>query len=228
MSCASRTRSCSNSWSNLFVAAIAALFLGALWTVLGLWGALFGLVKIDWFQDLFAQPCSPGGSAGPPRPWARGSGRRMRESSRCCCAAHHPALAHHGAAAPPPVAVLFLGSLVFTGLSPLPEQEYASGLVLGWLALHVLFLNAAFQDGQRACAAVACAPCGCWRLRRRRSLPGVGAIAVYGLGLRIEQHGLSPLRFGAPCSPASHCASASATRCPSCDAGEAGCTRFPR
>src|SRR5688572_11267839 len=46
----------SNAWGNLFVTALAGVFLGALWAVLGLWGALFRLVGIEWFSDLFRQP----------------------------------------------------------------------------------------------------------------------------------------------------------------------------
>lgn len=65
--------------------------------------------------------------------------------------------------------------------------------MLGWLALHGLFLNAALQDGSEppptARALRVLASAGVF------TLPAYGAIAVYGLGLRIAQHGLTPTRF---------------------------------
>src|SRR5262249_4595811 len=42
-----------HSWNNFFVGLVAALFAGVLWALLGLWGALFKLVGIDLFADLF-------------------------------------------------------------------------------------------------------------------------------------------------------------------------------
>jgi hypothetical protein len=180
------------AWSNAGAAAVGGLLLGALWTVLGLWAALFGLVKITLFSNLFAKPVFAWSVSGA----ALAAGVRIgRENARVIEALRHVSLlAHHLLLSLVSfVAVLFLVTLAFTGLGPLWEQEYASGLVLGWLALHGLFLNAALQDGSEpppaARALRVLAKAGVL------TLPVFGAIAVYGLGLRIAQHGLTPTRF---------------------------------
>ncbi len=42
-----------HSWNNFFIGLVAALFTGAFWAVLGVWGALFNLIDIAFFADLF-------------------------------------------------------------------------------------------------------------------------------------------------------------------------------
>jgi len=181
-----------NAASNGLVAAVAATFVGALWVVLGLWAALFGLVKIALFQDLFTTPAFAWVVTGSAAALGISIGRENVRATELL--RRVTPLTQH--VLPPLVsfvAVLFLGSLAFTGLDPLWQQPYASGLVLGWMALHGLLLNAAFADGSgpppasRALRALVSAGV--------LTLPAYGAIAVYGLGLRIGQRGLSPLRF---------------------------------
>ena len=45
-----------DAWRNVLGLAEAALFTGLLWLILGLWQALFHMLGIDFFQDLFAKP----------------------------------------------------------------------------------------------------------------------------------------------------------------------------
>ncbi len=47
---------CRHAWRNVIGLAEAALFTGLLWLILGLWQALFHMLGIDFFTDLFAEP----------------------------------------------------------------------------------------------------------------------------------------------------------------------------
>lgn len=91
------------------------------------------------------------------------------------------------------VALVFLASLPFTGLDSLWSTNHASQLLLTWVALTVLFLNAVYQDGSGS----ASLPKPLERLVEASLLAitvFVG-IAVYGISLRITQHGLTPTRM---------------------------------
>ncbi len=47
---------CNHAWRNAIGLGEATLFTGLLWLILGLWQALFQMLGIDFFQDLFAEP----------------------------------------------------------------------------------------------------------------------------------------------------------------------------
>ncbi|MBW2445455.1 MAG: DUF4153 domain-containing protein, partial [Deltaproteobacteria bacterium] len=83
--------------------------------------------------------------------------------------------------------------LPFTGLGGLWDTNHASQLLLTWVALTILFLNAVYQDGVGDDLPPR------WV---RRGVEGAllamavyVAIAAYGLSLRIGQYGLTPERF---------------------------------
>jgi hypothetical protein len=181
-----------HSWNNFFIGAVALAFVGALWAVLQLWAALFDLVKIDFFSDLFSERLFVYGVTGA----AVGLGVTIgRESERVIETLRRVTLLAFRMLLPLVsfVSLLFLTTLGVTGLGPLWERERASAIVLAWLGIHGLFLNACWQDGTAdppsprplrwlVEAGVLC-------------LPAYAGIALYGLGMRIAQHGLTPLRL---------------------------------
>ena len=95
----------------------------------------------------------------------------------------------------PPVALIalaFLVSACFQGLGPLWETDHASMILLAWAVLMILLLNAVYQDGSDP------TPFSKPIIRLIEvafvALPLFGVFALYGLSLRIEQHGLTVVR----------------------------------
>ncbi|NNL67009.1 MAG: DUF4153 domain-containing protein [Myxococcales bacterium] len=180
-----------HGWNNFFIALVGQLFVSALWLVLLLWGALFDLVGIDFFEDLFSEePFVYGVTGG-----AAGFGIALgRESERVIATLRGITLAVFRGLLPLVsfVALIFLATLPFTGLDVLWSTNHASQLLLTWVALTVLFLNAVYQDGSGRDPLPAL-------LRRLVEAAFLAmtvyvAIAVYGLALRIGQYGLTPRR----------------------------------
>ncbi len=100
-----------------------------------------------------------------------------------------------------PIALLLIGgflcSLPFTGLTLLWSTKHATAILLSACAALIIFINAAFQNGQianevpsflRVCARAACL----------LLIPTV-AIAVYALSLRVGDHGWTTDRIIAAC-----------------------------
>jgi len=181
-----------HSWNNFFVALVGLLFLGSLWAVLALWAALFDLVNIEFFSDLFSEElfiyAVTGGAAG----FGIAVGR---DSQRVIGTLRGITLAVFRTLLPLTcfVALLFIATLPFTGLAPLWETGHASPILLSWIALTVLFLNAVYQDGSGAPPY----PRALVRLIEAALLSMVlyAAISLYGTSLRIVQYGLTPPRF---------------------------------
>jgi hypothetical protein len=183
-----------HSWNNFFVALVGALFTGALWAVLLLWGALFKLIGIEFFADVFAENLFVFPVTGA----AVGFGLALgRESQRVVATLRGITLRVFAGLIPLVcfVALLFLATLPVTGLGPLWETDHASHLLLTWVAVTVLFFNAVYQEGCRA------EPLP--RLARRLveaglvAMVGFLSISAWGLWLRIDQYGLTPPRIWA-------------------------------
>ena len=135
-----------HGWNNFFVALVGGLFVGALWTVLLMWAELFQLIGIELFEDLFTDELF----AWPVTGAAAGFGIALgRESDRVVSTLRSITLAVFRGLLPLVcgVAVVFLGTLPFTGLETLWDTNHASQLLLSWVAVTVLFLNAVYQDG---------------------------------------------------------------------------------
>jgi uncharacterized protein DUF4153 len=180
-----------HSWNNLFVGLVAALFTGAFWAVLGVWAALFRLIGISFFADLFTS-----------RPFAYlgtfivfGYGLALgRESEGVISTLRRITLMIAQALLPllGLIALLFLAALPFTGLEPLWSTGRATPLVLALLAFLTLFLNGVFEEGRE--------PPAYPRLVVRGIelavllMPAYAAIALYGTLLRVTQYGLTPDR----------------------------------
>jgi len=179
-----------DAWRNILVLAEAGLFTGLFWLLLGLWQALFGMLKIEFFSHLF-------GSTGFIYPVTTatfgialhliGSIDRLTSVvleqllnvlkwlaivAGCLLTLFTVALAFS------------LPGLVFTG-------EHAIGAVwLLWLvAVIVLLLNAAFRDGSVD------RPYPRWiGVALRGMVPltvVISATAVYSLGVRTQHYGIT-------------------------------------
>jgi hypothetical protein len=181
-----------HAWQNALTLALAWLFVGICWLVLWLWGALFALVKLEFFRALFRQSAfvylATGSMFGLGLLIGRTQQRAvqvMRQILFAICTGLLPLLAF--------VAVLFALSLPFTGLQPLWETRAAAKILIALVAALVLFVNAVYQDGS------ATAPYPQW-LRRLidaglLSLSLYALLALYALWLRIDQYGWSAERF---------------------------------
>ena len=181
-----------HSWNNFFVALVGVVFVVALWAVLLMWGELFELIGIDFFSGFFSEKAF----AWPVSGAAVGFGIALgRESERVVSTLRGIALAVFRGLLPLvcAVAIVFVASLPFTGLETLWETNHASQLLLTWVGLTVLFLNAVYQDGQAA------SPVPGWVRRIVEVgllvMSGFVGISAYGLHLRIDQYGLTPSRM---------------------------------
>jgi len=181
-----------HGWNNFFVALVGGLFVNALWAVLLLWAALFELVGIDFFKEFFREPAF----VWPVTAAAAGFGIALgRESERVVSTLRKVTLALFRGLLPLVafVALIFLAALPFTGLDALWSTNHASQLLLTWVALTVLFLNAVYQDGSGEET-----PSRPVRWLVEAALLAMTAyvvISVHGISLRIEQYGLTPRRF---------------------------------
>lgn len=181
-----------HSWNNFFIALVGLLFVGSLWTVLLLWARLFELVGIAFFDDLFSEEIFIFTLTGA----AAGYGVALgRESERVVGTLRTLTLTVFRSLLPLTsfVALLFLATLPFTGLEPLWDTRHASEILLFWLALTILFLNAVYQGGTGEPPR----PVALRRLIEAGliAMTAYAAISAYGIGLRTLQYGLTPGRF---------------------------------
>jgi hypothetical protein len=102
------------------------------------------------------------------------------------------------------ITVGFLAALPFTGLVALRAAGSSSGVMLAVCAALIILLNATYQEGEHDGQP----PMALKWLARVAALALVPlvAVAVYGLALRIGQHGLTPKRiYFAACLVAAAC-----------------------
>jgi hypothetical protein len=180
------------AWKLFIQATFSALFVGVLWLMLNLGSALFMLVKLDFLKTLLGHA------------W-------FNVPVLCfafACAMHitdvRPAIVRGIRTLLLvlmswllPVTVLLLGGflamLPFTGLASLWKTGHATAALLGADAMLVVFINAAYQNGE-----VQDGVAGVVRVAARIAavlmLP-VTLIAVYALGLRVGAYGWSSDRI---------------------------------
>ncbi|MBD9367788.1 DUF4153 domain-containing protein [Xanthomonas sp. XNM01] len=175
-----------HAWQNALTLALALLFTGICWAVLGLWGKLFELVQVTFFRDLFRGEAfvhlATGTMAGLGILIGRTQQRPVQVARQILFAIFKgllPLLAF--------IALLFAISLPFTGLDSLWSTRSAATLLVAVIALLVLFVNAVYQDGEGP------RPYPAW-LRRvveagLLALPAYGLLALYAMWLRIDQYG---------------------------------------
>ena len=173
------------SWRNFLVFGLSWTLTVGVALVLALWGALFAVIGIDFFQELFR------------RDWflfpvlavAFGLGvfifrrlTRVIDGVTSLLEGLMRLLLPLTAA----VAAIFLAALPFTGLAPLWETGNGTALLMALNAITLFTVNAVYQADRHApyplfvhrplyvCVAL---------------LPVVSALSVYGLSLRVVQYG---------------------------------------
>jgi hypothetical protein len=181
-----------NSWRNALTLMFLGLFLLVFWLLLWLWAMLFAVLNIEFFKTLFSEPVFIYPVTGLVVGWGLGL-IRARESLvatvRRLCEALTRALLPLLSL----ILILFLAVLPFKGITLLWETGRAAWLML-WLAgILLYFTNAAMADEERPFAA------SIW-LRRLLTLtlvllPVTVVLALWALGVRIDQYGLSLARL---------------------------------
>ena len=181
-----------NAWTNALTVVVAIGFLIVNWIVLGLWAALFKIIKIDVFADLFAEPWFflPFSGA------MLGLGAALaheREQITQALLKLVTTLFRFLAPLLASAVLLFLLALPFTGLEALWDTRIASRLLLVAIFLFILFENAVIQtdEGQDTF----------WKpaefvvIAANIAMPLLAALAVRAIFLRVDQYGWTPLRL---------------------------------
>ncbi len=176
------------AWKLAIQLAFSALFVGALWLVLSLGAELFMLVQLDFLKMLLREA------------WFNIPVIAFAFAFSCAMYITdvRPAIVRGIRTLVLvllswilPIATLIVGgfllSLAGTGLQALWATRHATSVLLGALAVLVLLINAAFQNGE-AGLGVARAIRVSARIAALLLLPMV-AIAVYSLGLRVNDYG---------------------------------------
>jgi len=180
-----------HSWRHFLTLGLSLLFALAVWAVLMLWAALFKVIQIDFFEDLFAKQWF----YYPTLSLAFGFGIiifRNQASVIDTITRIQQALMKFLLVILALVSVLFMLALPFTGLTPLWKTGHGRLLILCLQALMLFFLNAVYQaDADNR-------PYPLWLHRAIYAavalLPVYSLIACYGLMLRVEQYGWSVSR----------------------------------
>ena len=191
------------AWKDGVRLALAVLFVGALWLLLSLGGALFNLIGIKWVaktldETWFAIPATTTFFAlAIHLTDVRASlVQGVRSVALNLLSWLLPVMALIGTG--------FLAALPFTGLAPLWETKSAAAILLSAAAALIILLNAAYQEGESPDhPPVALRWAG--RVTGLIIAPLV-AIAAYGLVLRVGQYGLTPERiYGLACTVVATC-----------------------
>jgi len=179
------------SWRNFLTLGLSVLFTLAVWAVLMLWAALFKVIQIDFFDDLFAKQWF----YYPTLSLAFAFGIiifRNQAGVIDTITRIQQALMKFLLVILALVSVLFMLALPFTGLEPLWKTGHGSLLILCLQALMLFFLNAVYQADADS------RPYPLWLHRAIYAavalLPVYSLIACYGLMLRVEQYGWSVSR----------------------------------
>lgn len=177
-----------NSWRNFLVSVFAALFTLIFRLILLLWGELFLVIGIDFFDELFKKDwfIIPASTV------AFGVGVLLLRNLTRIIDGITPLLKDLIKLLLPLVialALIFLAALPFTGLDPLWDTGSGTARLLWLLALTLFFINAVYQDGRGA----APYPLPLHRLVYLGvcATPALSGLAFYGLLLRIQQYGWS-------------------------------------
>ncbi len=180
----------SDSWRNVLVAALSwALTLGV-FGIMVLWGELFRVIGIEFFTDLFTEDWF----LFPVLSVAAGFGIFIFRGLANVIAGITGLLQGLMWLLLPlvlTVTVLFLGALPFTGLQPLWDTGNGTALLMT-LNLFALFaLNAVYQRGDREPYPLQVHRLLCVGIAL---LPVISLLALYGLYLRVDQHGWTVAR----------------------------------
>lgn len=181
----------SHAWNNAIILQLIGLFLGIFWMLLLVWAALFNLLGIDFFEELFTERVFVYIASG----LVGGYGLILaRKHEDAVVTVRRIILALHKALMPllTLITLVFVVALPFTGLEKLWDTGFATSLLLTVIGLNVLFLSAVHADGDQP------APYTRWfrwiMVPGLLSLPVYAGLASYALYLRVDQYGWSEQR----------------------------------
>ncbi len=181
------------SWHVFLCITLASLFSLITFGVLMLWGALFEVINIGFFSELFA------------RPWIMWPAMMLafsyalilfRTQINAVGAVQRILRALFSILLPVLglVATLFVLFLPVTGVELIWTKGYGSSTILLFIAIVLFLFNAVFQDAQQP-------PYGALATRIVRAIPlallVLAGLAIYGVGLRVQQYGLTVDRLWA-------------------------------
>ncbi len=176
-----------SAWRNVLVGLLSAVVAIGVALLLTLWGALFRVVGIDFFAELFAKDWF----LFPVLSVAFGIGVyifRSLESVLGGIVALVEGLMRLLLPLGLAVVVIFLAALPFTGLAPLWETGNGTALLLWLNALALVFVNGVYQTGTTdpypRFVHMALTP-------GVALLPIISMLGMYGLHLRVAQYGWS-------------------------------------
>lgn len=181
------------AWRNALLVALGAVFAGVLWLLLGLWATLFTMIGIRFFGDVFTNPLFDF----PMTAVAFGIGLQLAGSvERLQLALREQLLTLLKWLGPLAALILALFSVALLVRSPALLAEDRRVIDATWLlwlvAVNVLLLNAAFQDGRIAAPYPARLAL---LIRCVVPLLVVAALmAIYALGVRVNHYGLTVSR----------------------------------
>ena len=181
------------SWHNFLCIALASLFALIFFGVLILWGKLFEVINIDFFTDLFLRSWFLFPSLVMAFAYAlilfRTQINAVGVMQRILRTLFSILFLVIGL-----VGVLFVAFLPITGVELIWMKGYGSDTILLFVGIALFLYNAVFQD-------VSEQPYGDLLTRVARFIPVVllilVALAMYGIALRVQQHGLSVQRIWA-------------------------------
>jgi hypothetical protein len=182
------------AWRNKLTLAEASVFVGVVWLLLGLWAALFGLLEIEFFSDLFFQPAF----VYPATAIAIGMALHLIGSvDRIVDVVLTQVLSLFKWLAP--LAGLIVVLFAFALVPELPrlfaaDERPLNALWLLWLvAVTILLINAAYQDGSAE------RPYGAKLSLAMRLVPPlltvIALTATYALYVRMSAYGVTLGRF---------------------------------
>lgn len=183
-----------HSWQHALTLALLGLFLGTFWLLLVLWGALFDIIGISFFEELFEEPIF----LYPASAFVGGWGLVLiREriglvaTVQSMCEVLIKALLPLAAL----IGILFLGALPFTGVANIWETGHAAVLMMSLAIVLLFFFNSVLSENPEH------PPYPAWMqglvVFGVFLLPLNSLLAAWALGLRIEQYGLTVDRLWA-------------------------------
>lgn len=181
-----------HSWGNFFIGATGLVYAWVFWTLMLLWGQLFKLIGINFFEKVFSSPRFT--TLVLPIVFAYGVISGL-EKARVIDTARGFVLTVFRFLLPLLclISLLFLSALPFQGLKLLWDTDHASSLLISLIVLLILFFNAVFEDGEKAPPYLT--PIR-WGVEATfAALPIFSSIIFYSLHLRIDQYGFTPNRF---------------------------------
>ncbi|TFW44448.1 DUF4153 domain-containing protein [Pseudomonas fluorescens] len=180
------------AWSSVFIVLYALILVAVFMLLLKLWGQLFLMLGIEFFEHHFWSKLFLCFSL--PLVFALGmylAARsekvigQMRGMLLSACGLLLPLIAL--------ISVLFTLTLPFTGLSRIWATGYSTPILLVLAGAQLFLLNGVFQDGVQP------RPYPKWLTHfielSLLCLPILAGLAFYSSWLRVEQYALSPLRF---------------------------------